>query len=172
MLSSWAISWCLSVVVEKLSGAFRRAQSIRKSVVIGAAPEEIGTDEGAVRCACWLHSGYHSLVRRVVQSLRVVPCFPALNGQNEGPAGRSRPRPYLTRRVAASFGRTRQLARHGTTAWTWLRTSRRKTRPRIPAARDSCLAAKCWRGGTRCCCYGSPAGSSCGSPSGRSTVDC
>jgi len=49
--------------------------------------------------------------------------------------------------------------------------SEREDRSRIPAEQDADPVAKCWRGGSRCSCYGSPGRSCYGSPSGRSTVD-
>ena len=50
--------------------------------------------------------------------------------------------------------------------------SEEENRSRIPAEQDARLAAKCWRGGNRCWCYGSTGRSCYGSPSGRSPVDC
>jgi ATP-dependent Clp protease ATP-binding subunit ClpX len=51
-------------------------------------------------------------------------------------------------------------------------TLRERKSSRIPAEQDAHPVAKCWRGGSRCCCYGSPGRSCYGSPSGRSPVDC
>jgi len=46
--------------------------------------------------------------------------------------------------------------------------SERGKSSRIPAEQDGHPVAKCWRGGNRYCCYGSPGRSCYGSPSGRS----
>src|SRR5271157_4158689 len=43
------------------------------------------------------------------------------------PAGRSTPKTYQTRRAWASFVRTTEVVRLGTTTWTWLHTPREKT---------------------------------------------
>ena len=94
--------------------------------------------------------------------------------RRKGPAGRSSPKTYQTRR-ARGFIRpdSTGTARHGTTTWTWHRHAPEETnRPRIRAERDDGPAAKCWRGGNRCWCYGSTGRSCYGSPSGRSPVDC
>src|SRR5271157_6374476 len=42
------------------------------------------------------------------------------------PAGRSSPKTYQTRRAWASFVRTTEVVRLGTTTWTWLHTPREK----------------------------------------------
>ena len=44
-----------------------------------------------------------------------------------GPAGRSSPKTYQTRRAWASFVRATEATRHGTGAWTWLHAPRAET---------------------------------------------